>query len=296
MPRSKSDRQTKVKVTKVHREHYRLGVNSYDRASSLLVSLLVMVGVAVLALLIIFFARRFVGTTVPPVIKPRDPAERPADAAMGFKEDIEPPGLEDAPELLEPKLMDTLNALTSKLSSKVAILSDDNLDADNAPGKGTGMGDRRTSGGGSGAPEPMRIIEYEFADEATYARWYDFYKIELAVATATSPTVWYASNLSAAKPTVRQGPRSEDQRYLFPANEGALYSFDLGFARTAGIADKGNFVFQCYPEAAENLLLGREQQQARSAGKPLDQIQQTTFSVKSTRSGFDITVKEQLYY
>lgn len=296
MPRTKTERGPEVKIAKVHREHYRLGVNSYDRASSLLVSLLVMVGVAVLALLIIFFARRFVSTTVPPVIKPRDPAERPADAAMGFKEDIEPPGLEDAPELLEPKLMDTLNALTSKLSSKVAVLSDENLDADSAPGKGTGMGDRRTSGGGSGAPEPLRIIEYEFGDEATYAAWYDFYKIELAVATSTSPTVWYASNLSASKPTVRQGPRSADERYLFPASEGELYAYDMKFARAAGIADKGNFVFQCYPEEAENVLLGREQQHARDAGKPLDQIQQTTFTVKSTRSGFDFTVKEQLYY
>ena len=78
-------------------EDYQLNVSAYDRASSLLVSLLVMVGVAVLSLLIIFFARRFVTNPAPIPVLPFDPGDRPADAAAGVAQDIEPPGIEDAP-------------------------------------------------------------------------------------------------------------------------------------------------------------------------------------------------------
>lgn len=291
--RPKSPRKGAARTSS--REHYRLEVNSYDRASSLLVSLLIMVGVATVALLIIFFARRFVTIDAPIPVMPLDPAERPLDAAMGVAQDPEPPGLEDAPELNEPQLMDTLNALTSTMSSKVAVLSDQNLDASDAASKGSGLGDSRTSGGGGGAPEPRREIEFEFADLPTYARWYDYYKIELGV-FGNSPTVYYASNLGNAKPTVREGPRSAEKRYYFPSNQGPLFAFDQQLANKAGIAGRGSITVQFFPEEAYIILLGKEQQQAKLAGKPIDQIERTVFRVETKGSGFDFVVKEQLYY
>lgn len=72
---------------------YRLRVNSYDRASSLLVSLLIVASVTVAGLLIVYFARRLIVTQRAVPVTPVDAAGRPADAAMGLKRDIEPPGI-----------------------------------------------------------------------------------------------------------------------------------------------------------------------------------------------------------
>ena len=276
------------------REHYQLEVNAYDRASSLLIALLVMFGVLFVALVIMFFARRMVTIQAPIEIRPFDPSERPAEAMMGLQNDPDPPGIEDAPELTEPALMDTLNALAA-VSDKVAILSDEQLDGDNTTGKGSGVGDNRASGGG-GAPEPRREIKFEFADISNYARWYDHFKIELAAMSQFSSTVYYASRLSNTKPTVRTGDRSAEQRYVFPANEGPFYAFDRKLAEKAGIASKGEFLLQCFPTEAEGLLLGKEQQQARAAGKKIGDIKRTVFKVVASGGGFDFVVEEQLYY
>ena len=145
-------------IRRERRENYRLEVSSYDRASSLLVSMLVMAGVTFIALLIIFFARAFVSEPVPIPLTPLEPGDRPEEAAMGVAQDIEPPGVEDAPELTEPSLMDTLNALTSTQSSKVAMLSDQALDANKTVGKGSGLGDSRKAGGGTGGPSRGRDL------------------------------------------------------------------------------------------------------------------------------------------
>lgn len=281
---------------KAKREHYELEVNSYDRASSLLIALLVMVVVTLAALVIIFFARRFVDIPVAVPVMPLDPAERPAEAAMGLKQDIEPPGIEDAPELSEPKLMDTLNALTSTMASKVAILSDENLDADTEVGKGSGFGDNRTSGGGGGAPEPRREFKYEFADIATYAKWYDFYKIELAALDQTAASVAYASNLSNAKPSVREAPRAEENRYAIVCGQGDLYRYDLQLAEKAGIASRGDYLLQMFPNELYVQLLGLEQAQAKKAGKKIDEIERTIFNFESRGAGFSVAIQEQLYY
>ncbi|MEM9185504.1 MAG: hypothetical protein AAGB00_03300 [Planctomycetota bacterium] len=276
------------------REHYRLSVNSYDRASSLLVALLVMVAVTVSALLIIFFARGFVDEKLPPFILPGENTDLPNEAVMGIAEDIEPPGVEDAPELTEPSLMDTLNALTSAVSSKVAIMADPPIDASDRVGKGSGLGDKRKSGGGGG-PAISRELVYEFSDAAAYARWYDSYGIELGVLDASGVNAYYASNLGDSKPTVRQGKRMEEKRYAFPASAGPLYQFDVRFAQKAGIAKYGKILYQFFPNEVYRILLGREEAEAKKAGKRVDEIKRTVFRVEQRGSNFDFVVVEQLY-
>lgn len=282
---------------KEQREHYRLSVNSYDRASSLLVAMLVMTGVGVAALLIIFFTRQFITVPVPPVVLPLDPAERPAEAAMGLKQDIEPPGIEEAPELDEPQLMDTLNALTSEMSSKVAVLSDEALDAGQQASKGSGFGDNRTSGGGGGAPEPAREYRIEVADADEYAAWLDFFKIEIIAATPSPnpPPVYYAAKLTQAQPTVRTAKYSEVKEHVVSPT-GPHRQFIEQLAQKAGIADKGQIFSMAFPQETYVLVLGLEQQYAKQQGKRIDDIERTIFKVTTTGGAFAFEVEEQLYY
>ncbi|MEM6330368.1 MAG: hypothetical protein AAF790_08975 [Planctomycetota bacterium] len=278
-----------------NREHYRLGVSSYDRASSLLVSLLVMAGVTFFALVIIFFARQFVSIDAPIALTPLEPSDRPPDAAMGVAQDIEPPGIEDAPDLTEPAIMDTLNALTSKLSSKVAILSDQALDANKTVGKGSGLGDNRKPGGGGGPPEPGRELRFEVVDEDEYAQFLDFYKIELGAFTPGQPDVYYASKLSAARPAVREGKYTQENRYAFN-NSGPHRRLIERLAQKAGIASRGEYIGTFYPPEAEGRLVQLERARAKLAGKTPGDIEQTAFRVTRKGSKFELSVEEQLYY
>lgn len=278
------------------RKQYKLGVNSYDRASSMLVALLIMVGVAVGALMIIFFARRLISMQVAIPVTAVDPASRPADAAMGLARDPEPPGLEDAPELEEPELMDTLNALSDALSSKSALLSDEMFDAESQIGKGSGLGDNREAGsGGTGEarPEPRRQINYQPADLEEYANWMDSFKLEMAV-WGRDERIYYASNLRKPTPDTRVGTGEEENRFRMSNSGGPLEPLDRRLATKAQIVDKGQIIVHYYPPETEALLLGLEKQAAR--GKPIEAIRMTVFRVERKAGGFQFRVENQIYY
>ncbi|TWT75858.1 hypothetical protein Pla123a_26420 [Posidoniimonas polymericola] len=280
---------------------YRLSVNSYDRGASLLIALLVMVGVGVGALVIIWYANHLNRRNVPPFLLPVNPASRPADAAMGLKEDIEPPGVEDAPELTEPQLQDTLTAL-SDLSSKSALLADDAIDSDSEAGKGSGFGDSRQAGmGGDGPPvnEPQREIRFEPADRSEYARFLDFWKVELAVLDQRNNMVYYASNFTGGSPQVRNADPSKnpENRVSFISNGTAFEALDRNLVTQAGIAGRGNIIIQFWPNESAGFLLGLENQEMQKAGKTsLDQVQRTVFRVVRDGAEFSWELEEQLYY
>ena len=273
--------------------NYRLAVNSFDRVSSLLVSLLIMISAAVVALVIVYFARKLTAAQVAIPVKPVDVASRPADAALGLKRDLEPPGIEDAPELNEPKLQDTLDSVANAISQRVAILSDDNLDADSQPARGKGLGDERMPGiGGEGdiLYEPQRQIRFDPQSTQEYARWLDFFGIEIGV-LGRDNQIYYAYNLSQAKPDVRIGkPKQETRLYMNSAST-PLAAIDNHLAQKAGIARHGHIVLQFYPPEAQAILFGLEQQAA--GDRKLDVIRRTVFRVNRKGRTFEFSVDEQ---
>lgn len=274
---------------------YKLGVNAYDRGSSLLISLLVIIGVFVSALVIIWYTSRQFRQVPPIAVQPVDPASRPMDAAMGFQRDIEPPGIEDAPELTEPQLQDTLTALAA-VASKTALLSDEEIDAEREAGRGTGMGDSRAAGaGGEGDPvkEPQREIRFEPASTDEYAQWLDYYNVELAV-LGRDNKVYYASGFTQAQPDVRVGEPTEEKRLYFNSEGTPLAPLDRRLAERAGIAGRGRYILQFFPNEAAGRLLGLEQQAAD--GRTMDQIQRTVFRVTREGGQFQFSVEEQVYY
>lgn len=279
-------------VRRERERHYKLGVNSYDRVASLLVSLLIMVGVIVLGLVIVFFARKLYLAQIVRPVGIADP--RPDNAAKGFKQDMEPPGLEDAPDLIEPQLQDTLNTITESINASSAMPSDEVIDNPGEVGKGSGYGDSRASGaGGEGGQEPAREIRFKPSNPAEYAKYLDHFKIELAV-LGRDNKVYYAYNLIKSQPDTRVGDPLKDNRLWMNSAGSPSAALDKQLVQKAGIAGRGSIILQFYPPETQAILFRLEQQKAGK--KSLDQIKRTVFRVARQGNGFAFSVESQEYF
>src|SRR3954464_7812229 len=98
--------------TAARRRRQQLRVNSYDRVSSWLVSLLIMACVTVGALVLIFFTRKFILADVSVPITPVATGGGGTGGEVGTEggSDLEAPGIEDAPATSEPQTFETLRA------------------------------------------------------------------------------------------------------------------------------------------------------------------------------------------
>jgi hypothetical protein len=258
------------------------------------VALLVIGTMTVAGLLIVYFARRLIEAQVAIPFQPVSAASRPADAAMGLKRDLEPPGIEDVPELIEPQLQDTLSALSAAVAAKTALLSDEDIDSEMEVGHGAGFGDNRRSGAGTGTgpDEPRREIRFDPASLGQFAQWLDYFGIELGV-LGRDNKVYYAYNLSHESPSVRVGDPGQDQRlYMNPADS-EFAALDRKLAAKAGIADKGEIILQFFPPKTQAILYSLEQQ--RAGGRKPEQIRHTVFRVTAVGDRFEFAVEEQSY-
>lgn len=287
---------TESSPTAPQRRTYQLAVNSYERAASLLVSLLIMVGFTVGGLLIVFFAREVILSEVAIPVQPISlGGGRAPDTPLGFARDIEPPGEEDAPELNEPQLQETLTTVTESFSSNGAVLSDAIVGNATQSGRGSGLGDSRevgTGGPGDYVPEPDRELKFKPDTIAQYAQYLDYFKMELGVFGGPDGSVHYAYNFSKQQPDVRTA-KPPDNRLRFLSAGTPLEGLDRQLVSKAGIARRGRYVAQfCSPET-EQLLLRLEQQRAGSRQR--DQIARTVFRVAAQGDGFEINVESQTY-
>lgn len=275
---------------------YQLTVNSYDRTATLLIALLVMVGLSVLGLMVVFFANRTFPTIEPIPVVPVEATS--ANANQGLAEEPDPPGVEEAPELSEPQLQDTLDALTSAASTKQVLLSDESLEAEQEAGKGKGLGDSRLKGpGGDGVVERVPRwqrwkIRFEPDSEGEFARWLDFHKIEIGV-LGRDNLVHYAYDLSTS-PQQRSAKPTDDTRFYTSAADGPMPALTMQLARKADIARYGAIVLLFYPTEVENILWTIEQQQAE--GRDVNSIRQTVFTVTRERNEFGFEVIDQKYF
>jgi hypothetical protein len=292
---------------------HQLRISSYDRVSSWLVALLVVVGATVACLIAIYFSNRL---TVERFAVPLTPVQGGGGGTGGMGppgtgEDLDPPGIDEAPDLNEPPLAETLSAIASAVTSKTALISDDAIELGVEPTASKGRGDRREPGfgggrgggvgggigsgfgpGRGGPPEPRREIRFEPDNLREYAEWLDFFKIELGV-LGQDNKVYYAYNLSREKPETRVGEPSQEQRlYMNPA-QSPFAALDRRLATKAGIADKGGIILQFYPPEAQAILYELEQKHA--GGRPRESIRHTVFRVTRSGNGFQFSVEEQFY-
>jgi hypothetical protein len=292
------------------RPRHQLRVSSYDRVSTWIISLLIISGLTVGSLALIYFTHRFIIEDYAAPVTPIASGGGGTGGVGGSPggDELEPPGTEDATSFDEP-IEDTLSALATAVSTRTAMLADESIDLGQEPTRGAG--DNRTPGfgggrgggvgggigsgfgpGRGGPAEPRREIRFEPASLQEYAEWLDYFKIELGV-LGQDNKVYYAYNLSQAKPGMRVGDPAKEQRLFMNPTDSQFAALDRQLATKAGIADKGRIILQFYPPEAQGILFSLEQKHA-GARKP-ETIRGTVFRVTRTGNQFAFSVEEQSY-
>jgi hypothetical protein len=288
-----------------------LRLSAYDRVSSWLVSLLIVMGVTVGTLLIVYFTSRFIlidfSAPVTPVASGGGGTGGMGGTTGGNEQ--EPPGVEDSTSVNEEPIQDTLSAVATAVSNRTAILSNEQIDVGMDPSQG--HGDNRTPGfgggrgggvgggigsgfgpGRGGPPEPRREIRFEPASLLEYAQWLDYFQIELGVLSPQDNKVYYAYNLSKEKPDVKTGDPAQEQRLFMNPTDSQFAALDRQLAAKAGIAQRGPIILQFYPPKSSAMLFDLER---NHAGARKDSIRGTVFRVTHNGSAFEFSVEDQTY-
>jgi hypothetical protein len=272
-------------------------VNAYDRTATLIIASLILVGCTVLCLTLIFFSTKKTVTIQPIPVVPMEASS--ANANQGYADEPEPPGVEDAPELSDPGLETTLETLAFAATAKEVLLSDQTIEAGEATGKGRGLGDARMAGsGGDGVVERVPRwerwkIRFEPQSEGEFARWLDYYKIEIGV-LGRDNLVHYAFNFSRGTPQTRSAEPTKESRGYTSAADGPMPTLTDQLARKADIAKLGNVVLLFYPFDVESVLWTMENQRAQ--GRNVNTIRETVFTVTRDGNGFGFEIIDQKFF
>lgn len=284
----------------VAQRKYQLTVNAYDRTATLLVALLIMVGAGVSGLLVVFFATRQYPTIEPIPVVPVE-ATSP-NANQGLAEEPDPPGAEDAPDLTEPQLQDTLDALTAAASMNEVLLSDEMLDAEKEAGKGKGLGDSRMPGtGGDGVVERVPRwqrwkIRFEPESTAAFQAWLDQFGIRLGVFGRDNLVHLAYDFQKGIKVTSGTSKEYTTWGYTVPA-DGPMPTLAAQLARKADIARKGPIVLLFYPFEVEAVLYTIEKEYAQKQGVvDVNKLRSTIFTVFKQDGRYKFQVLSQKYF
>ncbi len=287
-------------------EGRRVAVSPYDRASSMLLAMLISIGVAVSLLFMIWLSNRIHASqpSVPvEMAEYREDGEGGGDGRPAGGSQLDAPSDEPFVGTAEktPDVQQDLNTLGTAVSSNVVELDDPNLTAQTHQGSyGTGggiyggFGDGRGLGHGPGKPGLPRHWEVMFQKGNTldlYARQLDFFHIELGVVMPDNRII-YASNLSKAKPDRKEitNPSVNEKRYYLTWRSGALQQADEELLARAGIDTEGHLILKFLPPDTERLLADLEK---NFRGKSPKDINKTRFGVQAVGDGFQFYVIEQ---
>lgn len=272
-------------------------ITLYDQVSGMLIALLGIVGAMVLVLAIAYLSQNFKFDFTPAfeVIQEDGGGN---EFAQGVAEELEDPGVEELPDVMEPQMAATLDNVVSVL--KDSSMTYDAIEGDSTlMGRGNGLGDARAAGpGGPGAagvvPRWERWqVRFSTSSMDAYAKQLDFFGIELAAIGGGGKEVEYASQLSK-RPIQRRVGSSKDEKRLFMTwTKGALKQFDVQILQAAGIAMQGRECIQLYSPETENEMAKLES--AKLAGKPLKSVKRTVFMVRSAGSGYEMYVADQQF-
>jgi hypothetical protein len=254
-------------------------------------------------LAIIFFSARLLNRRTAIPVSIAEVGGRDEGAIQGAARDLEEPGAEDVPDLMQDPALNSVEQVTDAISSKTAVFDDVSLDSEFVTGPGKGKGDNRQVGSGSGeaaetVPRAQRwLIHFDGGNIKVYAKQLDFFKIELAAIGGPDNLVHYAFNLSKPKPDYRTGSTSAEQRLYMTWRGGALQAADRDLLTKAGIDLNGRVNMQFYPAETENLLATLELQAAAKQDiKDINKIRRTTFGLLQKGDAFEFVVTKQEYF
>lgn len=272
-----------------------LKISLYDQASGMLIALLAIVGTIVLVLILGYLSQsvRFNFGEIPPVLMETEGTGEPL---KGVGDELEDPGIEEMPDVMEPQLSATLDSISSVVSIATAVDAFDSTST--VVGQGDSLGSSRAAGtGGSGGDVTPRWERWQvrFTSNSVdvYAKQLDFFGIELAAIGGGSKDVEYAAALSK-RPIQRRTGSSKDEKRLFMTwTKGALKQFDLQLLQVAGVPMQGKESIQLYPAPTENQMATLESQ--KLAGKPLKSVKRTVFAVRAAGSGYEMFVADMQF-
>ncbi len=262
-----------------------LKVSAYDRASSMLVALLVLVGIAVALIVALWLTTRTFTRPAPQSLVVLD-EESGTQNPPGSARDINPPGVEELDDLVEPDVQDTLAAVTDAVSSIAASLNA--IDGAVAT-RGNGMGDNRKRGNGDSIPRHERWeVKFSSTTLADYSAQLAFFRIDVAAFGGGRPGVEYVyfDNKVAKKKSLANP--EEDERIYFVWQGGKFKQYDRSLLGQVGIPTTGRVIMQFYPKDVENQLALLEQEKRGS--RPLADIQKTYFGIQGGKGSYEFYV------
>jgi hypothetical protein len=282
------------------REVEKLDVSAQDRASSMIVALLVILGFIVLIMFAIWLSSR-ISFNVPLKVTVVEGlggggSGNGAPASDQLLEEVSPEEVKDLQEVTPEQ---TLQAITDAVSTQVVNLEaieGGGLGLGFGNGEGTGTGDGRGPGPG-GPGTATKLPDWEVRFNATtielYAAQLDFFGIELGAIGGGKKTVDYASKFAQPNPVTRSAPGDAEKRRYLVWRKGKLADADKSLLQKAKIDTNGRVILQFLPEQVELQMRALEAEHAK--GKRLDEIRRTAFGVKPVGGGYEFFVAEQDY-
>jgi len=270
---------------------YGLRVTAFDRAVSMLLALLILLGLCVIGLFIIWVTGRnsSAQTAVPIVLQPIGEGGLPLGSDLDIN--TENPGqLED---LEEPLLRDALASVADVVATRLADLDNPVLsDPDSVEAGGTKGELARGSGtGGNGVRRRWEIFFDKGNTLETYARQLDYFGIELGILLPGNQ-VQYVSGFSQPRPQVRVGPADAEKRFYLTWQRGELQQADRELLARAGIDAGNRLILKFLPPEVEARLAALER---AYAGGRADQVSSTRFGIRREGNGFAFYVISQQY-
>jgi hypothetical protein len=280
------------------REPEKLDVSAQDRASSMLVAMLVLLGLVVFIMFAIWLSSR-VTFNIPAKVTIVDTlgGGGGGNGTPGAEQQLEEVSPDEVKDLQELNIEQTLQAVTDAVSTQAV-----NLDAIEGgasglgSGDGTGTGDGRGVGPG-GVGTATKLPDWEVRFNATtiemYAAQLDFFGIELGVVGGGKKSVDYASKLSQPNPVTRTASGDAEKRRYLVWRKGPLAAADKKLLEKAKVDATGRIILQFLPPAVEAQMAQLEAEYAK--GKTLGEIRRTAFGVTGSDGKYEFVVVEQDY-
>ena len=256
---------------------YRLKVSRYDRVSSMLLALVILLGVVVFVLLVIWLTSRIFlrQTAVSVELVELGSGDGPLGGGMELAEPVDE-------EIEEPNVQQTLAMIAEAVALKTVQLDDPALSGRTAPGKGGGSGGSgEATGSGSGTSRNWEVRFIKGNTLESYARQLDFFKIELG-ALLPGNKVAYAYNLAKRKPDTRTAAADQEKRYYLTWRSGELQEADRELLARAGIQSTGRIILKFLPPKLEAQLASMEKLRA---GRHAEDVRRTRFEVRANGAG-----------
>ncbi len=263
-----------------------LVVSKYDQVSGMLIAVLLLLGSLTLGMYLVWLSK--LPSREPPPVEIRmleDVGGGGSGSGMaGGERDLDEPSAEELPEVIERNPETTLEAIAMVVKNEEVALESVGGETSFGNGEGTGSGDGRGIGpGGPGTSDGIPAwerweVRFSATNLNTYAAQLDFFGVELGVAGGGSPIVQYITQVSSAKPNVRNGDPKDEKRLRFMYRNGPLRDADRALAAKAGVDPSGKIVFQFYPPEMYKQLLTLENIQMGK--RRIIEVKRTVFGVR----------------